>query len=528
MLTQHSGVFEHRDAVGNTLSYFLIAAASKGITEAFENLQNLIENNTLPLSSLTHANQMGKTPLHLVAQRFNLNLWHYLVNNGANPLLRDNNHQSSLDILTSTNPEAARWLQQRSLAVRYDENSDVDMRSNNDCSICLSAINIKGHITPCGHKFHILCMRPWLENNSETNQICPDCYQPVRLEQLRPFIPEDDDSVPAEFPSAPPAYLSYLEERDLPESTRSSGRTYLEEAKFPDQVIQKRNFNHRNDRISVANAQKNFIEAAKMGNISLMRRMLGVKGVDINAKDSDGVPAVVWAASEGKINVIQLLITESVDVNAVDNNGKTPAYWAACNGHASILEQSIDSNDVDVNKADKEGCPPLHIAAQRNNLDVLRILVESGKVDLNKVDNVGDSSLHDASTKDAIEILLNGDINVNLKNQDDETPLLRAINEQNLEKIQVLASSNLINLNSLNKAKTKVMRFPPFAKDIFSFNKSREMIKILAQNGYDLNVPLRYYKIKLFFHFGSVSEYMHLRSRMKVLKEIKAEIFHGV
>lgn len=57
-------------------------------------------------------------------------------------------------------------------------------RLNKECSICLSLINKPACETECGHKFHITCLKQWLENNHN----CPLCRteieEPMTLIQM--------------------------------------------------------------------------------------------------------------------------------------------------------------------------------------------------------------------------------------------------------------------------------------------------------------------------------------------------------
>ena len=59
------------------------------------------------------------------------------------------------------------------------------------------------------------------------------------------------------------------------------------------------------------NAQ--LIQAAKDGNLLAVKTALS-EGAAPNAKDEGGVPALVWAANNGRTEVVKLLLEKSVDV----------------------------------------------------------------------------------------------------------------------------------------------------------------------------------------------------------------------
>jgi len=58
------------------------------------------------------------------------------------------------------------------------------------------------------------------------------------------------------------------------------------------------------------------------------REFVKSTGLDVNAKDDVGEPALHHAASQGHKEIAALLIAKDADVNAKDEDGKTPLDWA--------------------------------------------------------------------------------------------------------------------------------------------------------------------------------------------------------
>lgn len=53
------------------------------------------------------------------------------------------------------------------------------------------------------------------------------------------------------------------------------------------------------------------------------------KGADVNAKDSNGMTALMVAETMSRFEVIKLLLDKGADVNAKDNNGQTVLSYAS-------------------------------------------------------------------------------------------------------------------------------------------------------------------------------------------------------
>ncbi|KXZ50741.1 hypothetical protein GPECTOR_15g426 [Gonium pectorale] len=50
-----------------------------------------------------------------------------------------------------------------------------------DCTICMDPISEVGKELPCGHVFHLACLRAWLQQSGAECFTCPNCRQPVLI-----------------------------------------------------------------------------------------------------------------------------------------------------------------------------------------------------------------------------------------------------------------------------------------------------------------------------------------------------------
>lgn len=73
------------------------------------------------------------------------------------------------------------------------------------------------------------------------------------------------------------------------------------------------------------------IEAAKTGNTAAAQQVLPF-GASVDAKDENGVTALMWAAGNGNIGVMKLLLGKGANIGAKDKDGHTALDRAKANG----------------------------------------------------------------------------------------------------------------------------------------------------------------------------------------------------
>ena len=195
--------------------------------------------------------------------------------------------------------------------------------------------------------------------------------------------------------------------------------------------------------------------------------MLDKKGILTNLQDQIGNSALHWAAiSKSSDAALALLSSSKVEVNLPNNKSETALMWA-CNKnlpdvvHAlfqrgeidpsaqdaegdSALMYSVKSSSVeaalamlsyskvDVNLRNDEQETALMYACQNNLPDVVRAMLDKKgiEVNLSLQDEDGDSALHWAtlakSSDAALALLSSSKVEVNLRNNNKETALMKA------------------------------------------------------------------------------------------------------
>jgi ankyrin repeat protein len=80
------------------------------------------------------------------------------------------------------------------------------------------------------------------------------------------------------------------------------------------------------------------LEAAEKGRTDAVRRMLVDGGADADATDEDGWTALHFAAGDGTVDLIQLLLEKGLKADARAKDGATPIELAEEEEHDDAVE----------------------------------------------------------------------------------------------------------------------------------------------------------------------------------------------
>ncbi|MHC4540614.1 MAG: ankyrin repeat domain-containing protein, partial [Planctomycetota bacterium] len=167
------------------------------------------------------------------------------------------------------------------------------------------------------------------------------------------------------------------------------------------------------------------IDVAMRGRRRDIRELLQAKAIET---------CIHWAAHFGTLDKVKAFVENGVDVNAKDDQGMTPLHLAAHCGHREVVEFLL-SNDADVNAKDNEGRAPLDIALSQRHKDVLKLLAEAG-ADI--------FTIHIAAFVGSLEKLRNfveTGTDIDSKDEKGRTPLLRAVMGKHIEAVKCLVEA---------------------------------------------------------------------------------------
>ena len=129
-----------------------------------------------------------------------------------------------------------------------------------------------------------------------------------------------------------------------------------------------------------------------------------------------------------------LIDIQLVDINAEDYNAYTPLNWAAYYDNVDLANLLLD-NGADSKTYDKYVGNALHTAAERDSIQVATLLINRG-VNKEAMNFFLETPLHAASKNNSIQVatlLLDRGANIEKKKKNERTPLHTAIGHNNIQ-----------------------------------------------------------------------------------------------
>jgi ankyrin repeat protein len=120
----------------------------------------------------------------------------------------------------------------------------------------------------------------------------------------------------------------------------------------------------------------NVARAAKANDAAAVRRLLGPEGTP-NEVDEEQRTAMHYAAINGNLQIIAILVKARAKLDPKDKLGNTPLHWAADRGQTEALKLLLDVG-APVDPENKNGMTPLMMAASRGNLEIVQALLTRG------------------------------------------------------------------------------------------------------------------------------------------------------
>jgi ankyrin repeat protein len=165
-----------------------------------------------------------------------------------------------------------------------------------------------------------------------------------------------------------------------------------------------------------ASVPNNFGQTTLMAcsDVALAERLLD-KGVNIHAKDIEGMDAFLRACLMGNMDMAVMLMSRGASIYTRDRWNMTALDHACRQKHVELMMMMIGKkpdNEAGVvewmdwlQTVDDDGATVLHLAVQGDHVSVVQALVDAG-FDVNTRDGDGSPALHDANSVEMARILL--------------------------------------------------------------------------------------------------------------------------
>ena len=185
----------------------------------------------------------------------------------------------------------------------------------------------------------------------------------------------------------------------------------------------------------------------------------------IKPQDCNPGSAMQLAAFLGLTKIMSERLENGTQPDAKDRFGATPLFFAASRRHEDVIRLLMTREDVNPNVRGHCGRTPLMVAARDGYTAIVQLLLTYETVDINAKDEVpARSALHYAvpwhltwqSSRESqhlqtMKLLLACDnINVNLKDNEDRTPLMIAVESQHEDAVRLLLAHRDIQVNERN------------------------------------------------------------------------------
>ncbi len=159
-------------------------------------------------------------------------------------------------------------------------------------------------------------------------------------------------------------------------------------------------------RVSPVYQAAQLIQAAQNGDLAQVQHLIA-QGADVNAMDKSGRTALIIASEKGNVAMVKVLLAvKNIDVNAIIKISRTSALMVACTyGHSNVVKALLAVNGIRVNAANPLGVTALMLAALNNRQDIVCPLLEAG-ANGNATDARGNTALIFAFNQGHSDIIL--------------------------------------------------------------------------------------------------------------------------
>ncbi|MBE9510034.1 MAG: ankyrin repeat domain-containing protein [Bacteroidetes bacterium] len=170
-------------------------------------------------------------------------------------------------------------------------------------------------------------------------------------------------------------------------------------------------------------------------------KILVLNGADVNKKPENQVSALVSAVFNNNMDIAELLIRHEADINDTDSYGVSSLIYAAAYNYYSLCDMLLYYEE-NIEVQDKKGTNAVMAATVIGNYDIVKLLIDNG-AQINKTDNEGNTALMMAAQNgdtSLINLLLNHHAGPDHVNKYGLSALHVAIKNGHLDAVRLLVN----------------------------------------------------------------------------------------
>lgn len=184
-------------------------------------------------------------------------------------------------------------------------------------------------------------------------------------------------------------------------------------------------------------------EASALGMVNRINSLLFENPSLVSERDSHGYTALHYATMTDKVEVARILISSGADIESFDEESSIdpPLIIAGYYGNESVARLLLESG-ANPNIRGNEDSTALIAATYKNNLQIVNLLLQHG-ANANAVGEYDYTALHNLSDATILKLLIDHDVDVDIKNSFGDTPLHNAIGNPRVVKALIDAGADI-------------------------------------------------------------------------------------
>ncbi|WP_425384913.1 ankyrin repeat domain-containing protein [Wolbachia endosymbiont (group A) of Sturmia bella] len=325
------------------------------------------------------------TALHIAALHGHQEIVQLLLNNDANPLLKDSQGRTPRDIVGDVEGKKAIIKMLEEGEQRYAETRATRRQPYRQGTLLQPNNKTPGNLALNGNNVTAAVQAWGAKHQEENSRITPN--------NKKVYVQDEDEQTSSNsiVNENNTDKVDDTLEKEQAIRERDAMAQKLQEAEQRLANNQKR-IEHNDlhsqhpEQYTTYNGEQTFLNKSNSGDSGIyfdadeseaLGQSILENGEDINAQDKDGVTHLHWAIADNNKESVELLVKCGAKVDVQDKDGLTPLHYAAAYGCVEIAEYLVEGG-ANVNAQDKVEHTPLYYALANDNKKLAKLLIKHG------------------------------------------------------------------------------------------------------------------------------------------------------